>query len=355
MKILVIGPSPIKSKGGMATVIRDIQNDDILNRKFDIDIFESYIDGNKIVRFLYSISAYLKFRKVYTKYDLFHIHMASYGSAFRKGKYIHLLKKHNKKVIIHIHGASFMVFYEKQSEEKKRYISDLLNSVEMVIGLSDKWKDVFEKAFGLKNCVVLNNGIDTDMYSDAVVEPDKYQRSIIFLGRLGQRKGTYDLVNAIERVVKVIPDLKCYMAGDGEVDEFKRMVNERKLEKNIDIVGWVDLDKKIELLKKASTVVLPSYNEGLPMAILEGMACGKAIISTTVGAIPEVVKSENGIIIEPGDIDGLEKALIRCCLDTEMMCKMSKENVEKIQANYSIKIMHQKLESYYNHVLEECN
>lgn len=60
-----------------------------------------------------------------------------------------------------------------------------------------------------------------------------------------------------------------------------------------------------ELLRKSSVLVLPSYNEGLPMAILEGMACGKAIISTTVGAIPEVVKKENGILVQPGDVTAL--------------------------------------------------
>lgn len=88
------------------------------------------------------------------------------------------------------------------------------------------------------------------------------------------------------------------------------------------------------------------------MAILEGMACGKAIISTAVGAIPEVVKSENGIIIEPGDIEGLEKALLRCCQDSNMMGKMSKENIEKISTSFSIKKMHEKLETYYNQVLK---
>ena len=58
-------------------------------------------------------------------------------------------------------------------------------------------------------------------------------------------------------------------------------------------------------------VVLPSYHEGLPMAILEGMAAGKAIISTTVGAIPEVVTGENGALVEPGDVIALAQALLQ--------------------------------------------
>ncbi len=114
------------------------------------------------------------------------------------------------------------------------------------------------------------------------------------------------------------------MAGDGDIDRCKQIVEEKNLKSNIFIVGWADFDKKLELLKKSSVLVLPSYNEGLPMAILEGMACGKAIISTTVGAIQEVVKKKkNGILIEPGDVEKLSEALIRYC--------MTQETVEKIE------------------------
>lgn len=54
-RILVVGPSPTRSKGGMATVIEEIEKDKKLNEQFDIDIYESFIDGNKVVRFFFSI------------------------------------------------------------------------------------------------------------------------------------------------------------------------------------------------------------------------------------------------------------------------------------------------------------
>ena len=61
MKVLIVGPSPTRSKGGMATVIEEIEKDKMLNSQFKIDIFESYIDGNKLKVLLYSIFAFLKF------------------------------------------------------------------------------------------------------------------------------------------------------------------------------------------------------------------------------------------------------------------------------------------------------
>ena len=106
MRVLEIGPSSTGSKGGMATVIQGISESKELNKIHDIDLFDSYIDGNIFTRIIFSIYSYFKFYTVYKKYDLFHIHMASYGSSFRKMYYIKLLKKKNKKVIVHIHGAN---------------------------------------------------------------------------------------------------------------------------------------------------------------------------------------------------------------------------------------------------------
>ena len=117
---------------------------------------------------------------------------------------------------------------------------------------------------------------------------------------------------------------------------------------NIDVVGWIDFNNKIELLKKVIAVILPSYNEGLPMAILEGMAAGKTIISTNVGGIPEVVSDgENGILIEPGDILGLKEALIKVIENDEFRKKCFRENIKKIDNNYSQRHMHDMLSDLF--------
>ena len=70
MKVLEIGPSPNRSKGGMAAVIKGIQEDRVINSQFDIGIHESYIDGHVIKRLLFSIYAYLKFFCVYRRCEL---------------------------------------------------------------------------------------------------------------------------------------------------------------------------------------------------------------------------------------------------------------------------------------------
>lgn len=353
-KLLIVGPSSTKSKGGMSTVIGEILEDNELKNKYDISAYESYIDGTKFRVLLYSIWAIFKF--IVTgqakKYDVYHIHAASYGSTFRKRIYLKIIKKYKKKVILHIHGAEYMVFFDKLSKKKKRQVIDTLQVADMVIALSNEWKNKFDNKFGLTNCYVLENGINTEKLAPAIVDTKKNQTSFVTLGRLGKRKGTYDLVDAIEIARKKVPNIRCYLAGDGEIDKFCNIIVERGLQNNIEVVGWADFTKKLELLSKVSTVVLPSYNEGLPMSILEGMATGKAIISTTVGAIPEVVKEENGILIQPGDVQALADALVKCSTNLKMLEDMSQKNINKIYEQFSMKSMHLKLMSYYKQVIK---
>ena len=348
MKILVIGPSPVRSKGGMATVIEEIVKDKKLNEEFEIDVYESYIDGNKLKVLLFSVISFIRFYFTKRNYDIYHIHAASYGSTFRKGWYVYAAKKWGKKVILHIHGAAFMDFYAHLSETKKKKVIQILDAADMVIALSEEWKRKFEQTFVLKKCNVLENGIDDEKLKECITPIAACKENFLLLGRLGERKGAYDLVNAVEMAVRQNPKIKLYMAGDGEIDKVKAFVAAKKLENNIDVVGWVNFQGKKELLKKVSTVVLPSYNEGLPMSILEGMATGKAIISTTVGAIPEVVSKENGILIQAGDVPALAEALLQCSIDTEMIERMGRANISKINEKFSMRKMHKLLGQYYD-------
>ena len=350
-KILIIGPSINHSKGGMATVIEGIVTDSKLNSKHSIDAHESYSDGNIIYRIIFSIIAYIRFIFIYNKYDIFYIHMASYGSTFRKGFYIRFLNKRNKRIILHVHGAEYIMFYNSLSESKKRKIENIWEKSEVIIALSEKWKIKFESIFRHKNIIVINNGIDIEQYKDAICFLDEARNKFLFLGRIGIRKGAYDIVSAVENLSKIYPDILVYMAGDGEINQIKNLIKEKKLDNNIEVIGWINFKNKIELLKKVSTVLLPSYNEGLPMSILEGMASGKAIISTDVGGIPELVENNiNGLVISPGDISALSKAISKMIEDEKFVKRCSINNLEKIEFNFSRKKMHEKISAIFNNI-----
>lgn len=352
MKILEIGPSETGACGGMTEVIRGIRKSRILNSEFAIDSFPSYIDGTLALRLFYSGFAYLRFLRRCKEYDLFHLHTAEKGSTFRKNLYLRKIKKEGKKAIIHIHGAEYLVFYDRLRGRRKQIVDDFFQQANLVLALSEQWKKDLESRLPIEDCQVLNNGVDTDLLQTAVSDVSGCCNSFLMLGRLGERKGVYDLIDAVEIALKQNPRLQICIAGDGEVEKVRALVAKKGLEKQIILPGWIDEAEKLNYLKTVSTLVLPSYHEGLPVAILEGMAAGKAIISTAVGAIPEVVGKENGILVSPGDKAALAKAMLACSSDLTMLEGMSQANMKKAEEGYSIRRMHELLAEYYRQMVD---
>lgn len=351
MKVLVIGPSVTRALGGMAVVIRGIRESEVLNREFEIDIFPSYIDGNLALRLGYSVFGYFRFLLCYRKYDLFHINTAEKGSTFRKNFYLKKIKRAGKKAIVHIHGAEYLAFYDCLGSRGKGIVDGFFHRADLVLALSESWRRELESRLHIDTCRALNNGVDPDEFAGADTDVWEHRNHFLMLGRLGVRKGVYDLIGAMELALGENPELRLCLAGDGEVEKVRALVKEKGLEKQIAVPGWAGREEKVALLKEAGTVVLPSYYEGLPMAILEGMAAGKAVISTTAGAIPEVVGEENGILIKPGDVAALAQALLRCSRDRELLLGMSRKNRERAEQVFSIRHMHEQLADYYRQVM----
>ena len=132
-----------------------------------IDSFPSYIDGSLIVRLLYSAYGYLRFLRYSKQYDLFHIHTAEKGSTFRKSLYLRKIKKEGKKAVVHIHGAEYLVFYDGLSNRKKQIVDHFFQNADMVLALSEHWKNELESRLSIDNCMVLNNGVDTARFRAA--------------------------------------------------------------------------------------------------------------------------------------------------------------------------------------------
>ena len=157
--------------------------------------------------------------------------------------------------------------------------------------------------------------------------PDDFEKNtdskkILFLGRFGKRKGIYDLIDVVEQICKVYPETKLFAGGDGEIEQVEKIIKDKHLEKNIRLLGWATGEEKEKYLRECSYYILPSYNEGMPMSLIEGMAFKNIAISTKVGGIPKVISNmENGIIIEPGDKEALYNAL-KSLLDNPNLRKM---------------------------------
>jgi len=161
---------------------------------------------------------------------------------------------------------------------------------------------------------------------------------LLFLGILDQQKGIYDLLQVLaDHKEEFEGRALLNVGGNGDVATFENTVKKMGLEQLVAFHGWVSGDKKKELLLNSDVFILPSYAEGLPMAILEAMAYGLAIVSTTVGAIPEVVNEDNGFLITPGDRQMLADLLVSLVPGISQNFLLEKQRAAKeIAQGYSV-------------------
>jgi glycosyltransferase involved in cell wall biosynthesis len=132
----------------------------------------------------------------------------------------------------------------------------------------------------------------------------------LFLGQVGRRKGVADLLDALVTPEVAALEWSATVAGNGEVLEYRERARELGLAGRVRLTGWLGPDDVAWELQRADVFVLPSHAEGLPLAVLEAMAYGLAIVTTPVGAIPEVIEDgETGLLVPPGDPEVLAVAL----------------------------------------------
>lgn len=323
IRVLMCG-SDRKEKGGMNSVIDQLMDHD-WGDNFQFFYLATHVTGNPVKKTLFFLNAYRKLKRLTKKdvFDLLHIHMSYKGSFYRKYYVAKLCKKYNKKVIIHLHGSEFEDFYNRGNVKRKRQIRELFSIADASIVLGEKWKKFVLNIAPIANVIVINNAVP---FPDIEVKKSGTIRTFLFLGALIQRKGVVDLLDAVKLMKdKGITKFHILIAGAGaEEYRLKEYVKDNKLESYVEFLGWITKEEKPEILKTSDVLVLPSYNEGLPIAILEAMSYGLPIISTNVGSIEEaVVNNKNGFLIEPGDINSLACAMTELTNDLELWGKES--------------------------------
>lgn len=325
-----------KEKGGMNSVIDQLMDHD-WGDDFRFSYLATHVTGNLVKKTLFFTNAYRKLGKFIKQdaFDIIYIHMSYKGSFYRKYFVTKLCKKYGKKVIIHLHGSEFKDFYNSGGAKRKRQIQELFFLADTSIVLGEDWKNFVLKIVPKAKVVVINNAVNLPN-----IETKKISeiRVFLFLGALIQRKGVIDLLNAVKQMKnQKISNFRLLIAGSGtEEEHLREYVKINELQSYVEFFGWITKEQKPDLLKRADVLVLPSYNEGLPIAILEAMSYGLPIISTNVGSIAEAVKeNKNGFLIEPGNIDSLAHAMMKLTVDPELWKKESTLSREICERKFS--------------------
>jgi glycosyltransferase involved in cell wall biosynthesis len=163
---------------------------------------------------------------------------------------------------------------------------------------------------------VVRCGVDAAFLA-AGPQPIVDNRRMLCIGRLSEQKGQLLILEALAGLAAQGIDVEMVLAGDGPMrPTVERRVRELGLEASVRITGWVSNDDVRKELLAARILLLPSFAEGLPVALMEALALGRPAISTYVAGIPELLQNRiNGWLIPAGSIDAL-KAAIRQALET---------------------------------------
>lgn len=306
--ILMLGTSSA-AWGGIATVI-DIYRQGGLFERHPIVHLVTHCTGSGPTKLSLYLKALFRFVSMLlgNKVSLVHVHVAAGVSFWRKSSFLVFGILFRVPIILHVHTGHFPGFYESRCGRSSRaFVRWILNNVDCVIVVSTVLKDWVLKVSEQRNVQTIYNPIilagDTQFQTRS---PNK----ILFLGKLGTGKGTYDLLQAMRQLAQCYPEVRLLLGGDGEISQTRNMMKSLGIERSVEILGWVDSRTRTRLLAEATIFVLPSYAEGLPMSILEAMAAGLVVVATTVGGIPEAITDGvEGYLIEPGDIDSLTYAL----------------------------------------------
>lgn len=350
MKVIMIG-SHLRVKGGITRVVKNYLKAG-LTEKVDFEYLPTYYGSNNFINIIYYFKQYilltLKLYILNKNYDIAHIHMSYKGSFIRKKYIIDLLTKRKIPIIIHMHGSRFRNYYMESSFKQKKKIEKTLNKARIILALGQQWKD-FYSSITQTRVISFENAVFPKDKSEEFEDKKIY---ITTMGILSERKGTFDLIRAASKLKgKVSSKYKFLVAGNGAIDRVKEELNKQNLNEMFIIPGWISDQNKIERIYKKSVIyVLPSYNEGMPMSVLEAMSYGLPIISTKVGSIPSVIKNENGILIEPGNVDALSKSIIELLNDRDRRQLMEQENLKKIEKYYNIYTSVNQLVKIYNSI-----
>jgi len=328
LKVLTIGPDYRTLKGGIASVLSVYAKYDRLF-KF-LPTYSSENNFKNILLFPIKYFNILFFLIMHSNYKIIHIHGASRISFYRK-YFIFLSLKYllRRKVIYHIHGGEYHLFKHASNSIVKKMIHHMVEQSNAVLCLSNEWKGFFETQFNPQRTIVLNNIIPMPLKKNKTTNGRIIQ--FLFLGKIVDGKGVFDLINMAYHHKDYLNDkAKIIIGGNGEVDRLQSEIKRMNIDSIIRYAGWVSGSKKDDLLIDSDVYILPSYNEGLPISILEAMSYKMPIITTSVGGIPTIVQNNvNGILIQPGDQETLFEGI-----------KYFIDNIEKIkdygQASFEI-------------------
>lgn len=243
-------------------------------------------------------------------------------------------KKHGIKSVIHFHFGRMKQILEDGGWEYK-LMKKVLYMADLVV-LMDKASYTALQERGYKNISLLPNPLSTDTQNlaEKYSNEERKPSEVLFAGHIVVSKGVHELVKACSEIGNIRLVLMGYIPQKDIVDELRCEAGPDN--EWLDIRGVCPFEDVIKEMCKCGVFVLPSYSEGFPNVIIESMACSCPIIATNVGAIPELLSDDCGVVVEPKSVEALKNAIVKMIGNKNLSIQYGERAKNKIYSKYLI-------------------
>lgn len=344
-RILMVGTA-LDGRGGVAAVVSMLRASGLFEREA-VHYVSTHREGGPLAKSVHAgaglcatVGACLRHRPA-----IVHAHASTGASFVRKSLVLLVARASGCKTIFHLHGGAFRQYaLERSGALMRRWIRHTLERSSLVIALSDSWA-AFLRGFAPRARVaVLPNAVPLPALREEG-EPGR----VLFLGRIEAAKGIAELIDAVALLAPRFPQLRLVLGGSGELEALRQAAQARGILERVELRGWLDAPARDAELARAAVFCLPSHAEGLPMALLEAMAAGKAVVASAVGGIPELVHDgENGLLVPPRDGAALAAALARLLGDAGLCRQLGARARATVENGYSTQSVCGRLAAIYN-------
>lgn len=344
----------LDTRGGVASCVRTLGTTR-LARDWSVRHIATHREGSALTRLMAFVRGGTAFLAALARRRpaLVHIHTASRGSFARKSVLALAARAAGVPVILHVHGGEFHLFHDGSPAPVRWAIRSTLARSAAVVALGETWAARLRRISPDAEIIVVPNPVASPAVAPAPFDhagtPDDPDRvHVVFLGRIGDAKGAFTLLEAWAKAVT--GSARLTLAGDGEVARARRQVSELGVESSVTVSSWLTPDEASSLLDSAHVLVLPSRAEGQPMAVLEAMARGLCVIGSDVGGLPELLGDGRGFIIQPDDPAGLADVLARVLDEPATRARVGARAREHVQRTYDAAVVADRLDALYRTV-----
>lgn len=322
---------------------RFVENIDCTKRTVINTNFEG---RSKIVKVFLTILAMVSIlhKILFYKYEIVYFTCSrSFLGSIKDVLLIQIASFRDIKIVNHLHGLDFYTFLHKSPKLYKNILLQTYQKVDTSIVLLQSMKAQFVDFYEMK-LEVVSNFYDKEL-DKKIVDKDDTKINLVYLSNIMSSKGIFELIDAFEILSKKNGNIYLNIAGKFIADEqmtikeVKKKFNYKiKNNSRIKYMGGVYGKEKIKLLQLSDIFVLASYykSEAFPISIIEAMSCANAIVATDHNCLPDIVKSENGIIVKKKSAESLANGISKLINNNVNLERIKLHNKIEAREKYSV-------------------